>query len=245
MISYKIIVSYDGTDYAGWAPQKNKNSIVQILQDSFAKVFVKDIHILGASRTDAGVHALGQVALFKTDLVVEEKTMLWAWNNILPQSIVIRSLERVADFHPHVNVMQKTYWYHLFVETPLPFYARYGWQAPKFDLDRLHQALQCFVGTHDFHAFYMGDEKGDDTIRIIDAISIAYIPEYKAYRIEISGEKFMRHMIRRMVGAAVAVASRRDVTSDDIMYALQNRTLQKELYTAPAQGLLLYKIDYK
>jgi tRNA pseudouridine38-40 synthase len=245
MKQYKMTIAYDGTDYAGWIQQKDQPSIVQTLQDVFARVFKKEITILGASKTDAGVHAQGQVAVFKTDLAIESQKIMWAWNNALPQAIIIYSLEHDEQFHPHYNVCSKTYYYHLFFERPLPFYARYGTYVPyAIDIDQFKQALQIFKGSHDFQAFYTGNDRSD-TMRMIDEIKVLFLEQYNAYRVIIRGRKFLRHMIRRMIGAALAVASRESITQDDIRKALETGITNYELPTAPAQGLMLYAIDYK
>ena len=162
MKKYKIIVSYDGTDYYGWQMQPDQPSIQQTLQDTFAAIFDRKISILGASRTDAGVHALGQVATFKTDVTVSEIKMMYAWNNSLPDDIVIRSLEEVYEhFHSQYDVAQKTYWYHFTFERPVPFLQRYGWHVLyPVDLEKLQQCLAVFVGTHDFRSFATGEDMG-------------------------------------------------------------------------------------
>ena len=153
MKQYKLVIAYDGTAYAGWIQQKDYPSIVQTLQDTFAHVFKKGISLLGASKTDAGVHALGQVAVFETDIDVEMQQMLFAWNNVLPSSILIRSLEHDDLFHPHYYVKRKLYYYHFFTQRPLPFIARYGeYVGHLFDETRFNEALQLFVGEHDFSA---------------------------------------------------------------------------------------------
>ncbi len=241
---YKIVIAYDGTGYVGWIQQPDQPSIVQTLQDAFARTFEKDIRLLGASKTDAGVHAMGQVAVFKTDLEVDPDKMKWAWNNALPASIMIRSLEQDDQFNPHENVEEKTYYYHIFLERPLPFYARYGAHiAYPIDMDQFKKALALFKGTHDFHAFYTGDDR-DDTVRSIKNLYVEWIERYNCYRVVVIGEKFLRHMVRRIVGAALAVASRKSVGEKDIMHALKERKNNCELPTAPAQGLMLYKIKY-
>jgi tRNA pseudouridine38-40 synthase len=245
MQQYKMIIAYDGTDYAGWIQQKDQPSIVQTLHDSFERVFKKPITLLGASKTDAGVHALGQAAIFKSDIAVDTATMQWAWNNALPTSIMIRCLEQNDSFHPHYKVISKTYQYHLFFERPLPLYARYGaYISYPIDRKKFEAALQLFNGTHDFHAFYTGNDR-HDTVRTIHAIQFSYLKDYNAFRVEITGEKFLRHMVRRMIGAALAVASRESITLEDIITALATRTVNYELPTAPAQGLMLHEIRYK
>jgi len=103
MPRYKLILSYDGTDYAGWQIQPHRPSIEQIMRESFTRAFSEQVTLLGASRTDAGVHALGQVVLCVTPLDISPDKCAWVWNRALPSSIVIRSCERVDDqFHPHV-----------------------------------------------------------------------------------------------------------------------------------------------
>src|SRR5438128_2334288 len=149
MAVYKMVVAYDGTAYAGWQIQPDAVAIANVLQTTFFHVFHKSIKIIGASRTDAGVHALGQVASFVTDLSLDAKSMKKAWNNSLPGDILIRSLEKAADtFHPQCMVRQKIYWYHFFVERPLPFVQRYGhYVYKKVDITALQKSLALFVGT--------------------------------------------------------------------------------------------------
>lgn len=109
MQKYKIIVAYDGTDFHGWQIQPRDITVTSCLQKTYKHVFGQEISVFGASRTDSGVHALGQVAQFHTDLDIPEEKMREAWNRSLPSSIVIRSLQKVSqDFHPCANVLQKT-----------------------------------------------------------------------------------------------------------------------------------------
>jgi len=240
---YKIIISYDGTGFVGWLAQPDEPSIMGALQNSFHHVFAKKIQILGASKTDAGVHALGQVAIFKTDLAIEPKKMRWAWNKALPESIKIISLESNDQFNPHANVIDKTYWYYFSSEKPSPFFARYCWHYRlPFDEKLINKALQVFIGTHDFEHFYKGDDRVD-TIRTIKNISFEFVPAYNAYRITIVGEKFLRHMVRRMVGAALHVGAGK-IDLSEIKSALNKSASSNLLPTSPAKGLLLKKISY-
>lgn len=245
MKQYKLLIAYDGTDYSGWIQQKNASSIVQTLQDSFELVFKQKIKLLGASKTDAGVHALGQVAVFKTDCAVDLQRMLWAWNNVLPVSIVIRSLVHDDQFHPHYAVKSKIYYYHLFTNQPLPFVARYGnFVSYEFDSELFERTLQLFSGTHDFSAFYTGNDREGDTVRTVDEIRFEYIKRYHMYRVVIVGQRFLRHMIRRIVGVVLSVASGSGITHDDIRHALQTGVMNSRFATAPARGLMLRKIIY-
>lgn len=244
---YKIIVAYDGTNYHGWQIQPNRPTIAQALHKTFTKVFGVDASIIGASRTDAGVHALGQVALLKTELDVDVAKLLFAWNNRLPADLLIRSLEKVSEnFHPQRSVEQKTYWYHFFPERPLPFFARYGLHVRVMpDVDKLCQALQIFVGTHDFRSFCTGDDMGPDTVRTIDEINVTYIKRFKAYRIEVKGPGFLRYMIRRIVGACIITGQKDYFPLEYLCEVLLAKSPLHTLPTAPAHGLVLYKIKYK
>ena len=247
MKTYKIVISYDGTAYHGWQIQVGQHpTICAILQNTFKLVFEKEITITGASRTDAGVHAFGQVAAFSTDLRIKPDEMLEAWQRKLPEAIVIRSLEPArAGWNPRARVKQKTYHYHFFTERPLPFVARYGWYYWRpIDLKKLKKALKIFKGTHDFRSFCTGDDF-ENTVRTIDAIGLEYLPQYKAYRITVKGPGFLRYMIRRIVGACLTVASHDKLTTDHLKAVLAQKNPEQTLQTAPAQGLLLYKIQYK
>lgn len=246
MKTYKLIIAYDGSTYSGWQAQQQKPSIAAALNHAFAIVFKSPIKILGASRTDAGVHAVGQVARIKTNLAIAPDKLKWAWNNALPADIAIRSLKLVDDsFNPFCNVKQKIYYYHFFTERPSPFIQRYGYFYPyKIDFDILKKTLQFFVGTHDFCAFKSSEDMRTNTIRTIDAINLEYISRYKMYRITIKGQKFLRHMIRRIVGASLSVASKNNHTLELLQKIMATRNPRHTLPNAPAQGLMLYKIMY-
>lgn len=246
-IKYKIIVSYDGTAYHGWQAQPNKATIAGTLEQTFKKIFASDISVFGASRTDAGVHARGQVAVFSTDINLPSHRMLFAWNNMLPDDIVITSLELAGDdFHPHYNVKQKTYRYLVYCKRPSPFDARYGWYYyRKLNIDRFKAALAQFLGTHDFRSFCtIEDIVIENTVRTIDSIDVLYDTDLDAYRIEIKGEKFLRYMIRRMIGAAVKIGSDEKVPVAIIAQTLQKKDPSHTLPNAPACGLTLMNIEY-
>lgn len=246
MNTYKLIVAYDGTDYSGWQIQPTGTAIANILHKTFYTVFQKKVSILGASRTDAGVHALGQVVRAQIDFSISADALQHAWNCKLPSSIVIRSCELVENsFHPHIAVEQKTYWYNFFIDKPLPFVARYGMFFFKpLNIDKLQQALNVFVGTHDFRSFCTEEDQQKDTIRTIDAINLRYIRRLNMYQIEVKGERFLRYMVRRIVGAALETASRKKYSIFDLKATLQAKNPEHSLPTAPAKGLLLRKIKY-
>jgi tRNA pseudouridine38-40 synthase len=245
-VNYKIVVSYDGTDFSGWQYQPHAASVAQTLQDSFKALFGTSIKIVGASRTDAGVHAFGQVAIFSTDLDLEPVRMQRAWNDALPKTILVRDLVPAPlGFHPMYGVKEKTYGYHFFLKRPLPFVAPYGWFF-RYPLDRakLEQSLALFVGTHDFRSFCTGTEMGENTVRTINSIRLEHLQRYGIWRIEFKGPGFMRHMIRRIVGACMQTAAKPELSPDYLREVLALRDPRQELLNAPAQGLCLYKIRY-
>jgi len=247
MKRYKLTIAYDGTGYHGWQIQPKLTTITGLLQDHFYRTFQMPCQLVGASRTDAGVHALGQVAECRTNFDLEPEKLFYAWNNILPDDIVIRSLEKTREtFNLYKQVDYKIYYYHFFLKRPLPFVQRYGWffRYP-VDINKLSEALQIFVGTHDFRSFCTGDEMGTNTIRTINSTSIDYFRRFGLYRIAIKGPSFLRYMIRRIVGASIEVASRTNLSIEVLNKALAKKDPRLLLPNAPAKGLLLYKIVYK
>ena len=245
MTCYKIIVAYDGTAYHGWQSQPGETTVCQVLGDTFFKVFDQRIFILGASRTDAGVHALGQVAIVRCPIFIPADKVIMAWNNVLPKDIVIRDVQLLdALVHPHDGVVQKTYMYHFFTQRPMPFVQRYGWHYRRdVDIDLLQKALNIFVGTHDFRSFCTGNDL-QDTIRTIDSVHVEFLKEYEAYRITIKGKSFLRYMVRRIVGACLEVASQEKLTLDDLVRVFLDKNPCHTLPNSPAKGLVLYQILY-
>jgi len=246
MKKYKIIIAYDGTEYCGWQRQECVPSIAQCLEDRFAQVFGKKVALMGVSRTDGGVHAMGQVASFRLDLDIDTQKIMFAWNNVLPPDIVIRSIQEIGiDCNIHKNIESKTYYYHFFTKRPLPFVQRYGWfYRYPVDIEKLKNALKIFEGTHDFRSFCTGDER-ENTVRTIETIYLEYYARYNGYRIVVKGPKFLRYMIRRIVGAAIEVAARKNFDISYLQEVLDEKDPEQILPNAPAKGLLLYKIKYQ
>ncbi len=243
---YKVTISYDGTNYYGWQSQINARTVEHVLLTTFAKVFGQQpTFFLGASRTDAGVHAHGQVVMLDTTVPSPVHKMVQAWNAQLPDDIVICSIEPVSDvFHSHRGIIHKTYHYHIFMQYPSPFVQRYGWYYRfPLDINKLADTLQVFVGTHDFRSFCTVDDDVD-TVRTINHISVEWSDQLNAHRIAITGPKFLRYMIRRIVGASVEVASRPHLDKTYLQQILLEKDRKQRLYKAPAKGLTLHEILY-
>lgn len=248
MKTYKIIVAYDGTDFSGWQVQPTAPTVTSCLQETFYKVFGRGVTIVGASRTDSGVHALGQVARFHTDIGLPEATIKSAWNNLLPKSILIRDLQQITtDFHPQKNVKQKIYYYHLFLDRPNPFLARFGWHyksIDQVDFEKFSAALALYPGEHDFASFCKVEDDDKSTIRTIDSITLTPLPHHKTLRITIKGKSFLRFQIRRMVGYALDVARRKDLPVSYLQEMLDHPNPQQKLLKAEGCGLCLRKVIY-
>ncbi|MCK4265248.1 tRNA pseudouridine(38-40) synthase TruA [Candidatus Babeliales bacterium] len=248
MKKFKIIISYDGTDFQGWQSQSHKRTISDCLQKTFEKIFSKKVSIIGASRTDSGVHALGQVATFKTDLDAFGDKIIRAWNNALPESILIKNIEEVGqEFHPLKNVIQKVYYYNLFLSEPLPFFARYGWLyelSGRVDWEKFGQALSLYQGTHDFRSFCKIDEE-KNTVRTVNNIYVRKLKRFGILQVVIKGNSFLHFQIRRMIGYALDVARRSELSIQYIQELLDNPEPRQTLIKADGKGLVLGKIFYK
>ncbi|MCF7799894.1 tRNA pseudouridine(38-40) synthase TruA [Candidatus Babeliales bacterium] len=247
---FKIVIAYDGTDFCGWQTQLDKPTVCTCMQKAFYKTFKQKISLVGASRTDSGVHAIGQVAKFRTELNLKPKIILNAWNSILPKSILIRQVEKIDNnFHPCKNVLQKTYYYNFFLKRPLPFVSRYGWfcnYVEKIDLEKFERALNLYIGEHDFRSFCKIDiDENKNPIRKIDFIGLQKYSKHNLLQVVIKGKSFLRFQIRRMVGYALDVARRPDLSIDYLKNILDKPSPHQKLLKAESCGLILRKIDYK
>ncbi len=246
--SYKIIISYDGTDYCGWQWQSNGISINAVMRSTFARVFKQEDEtflLVGASRTDAGVHAQGQVVRLRTVLELSPDRLKKVWNDVLPSSIIIMHVECVDEsFHPQHTIAYKVYEYTFFTEQPSFRVQRFGWHLhKKVDMKRVQEALQLFIGTHDFAAFCKNTEDRP-TVLTIDSIAIQEVNDGGEWKIRVQGKSFLRHMIRRIVGACLWYGMYVKIPLTAITDALYHKKLCQTLPTAPAKGLCLKKIYY-
>ena len=241
------MVAYSGSRYAGWQWQPQLPSVDNTLRTTFKKVFQQDcFYLVGASRTDAGVHAEGQVVRIKTPLNgISCQKMVEVFNKALPQDVLIKSIEEVdSTFHPQHNIAYKIYEYVIFTERPHPHIAHMGWYVPMpFQENRLRQALSFFVGTHDFRLFCK-EEESKNTIRSVLSIDVEYNSDKKTYHIQVKGRSFLRYMVRRIVGSAVALALTKNAQIPINHGTIFKQKYTKILLTAPAQGLCLIHIEY-
>lgn len=244
---YKICLAYDGTHYSGWQIQSNALAIQEILEKKLSVILRRKTKVFGASRTDSGVHALGQVAHFEHIEEIDLFRFLAAINGVLPKNIRVKNIEPVdMAFHARYCAVNKIYHYHLnlgYVQDP--FTKLYSWHVPqKLDLDLLRECAALFVGTHDFTSFAnepLAGAVAKNPVRILTRLEL--VPEERGVRLEYEAKSFLYKMIRNITGALVEVAlgKRKIQEIPEIFSARDRRKVGK---TAPPQGLFLIKVDY-
>ncbi len=252
-----LTVAYDGTDYCGWQIQPQVPTIEGILNTELSRLLNEDIRVIGASRTDAGVHAEGAVAVFDTSSMIPGEKFSYALNQSLPADIVIRQSQEVAcDFHPRKVNCRKTYRYSIWHdEFPMPTNARYThWVHYPMDPDVMKQAARYFKGEHDFAAFCSAAADVESTVRTIYDIRVEYnekkvtkrtVPFDNCGRIDIfvTGNGFLYNMVRIIAGTLIEVGCGR-MAAEDIPEIIASCDRSRAGNTAPAKGLTLMGYDF-
>lgn len=240
----KITVSYDGTEYCGWQVQPNGVTVQQMLEDAVKKVTGESVRVTGSGRTDAGVHALGQVAHFDTNSSVPPEKFYKALNAHLPNDIKVLKSERADDnFHACNAAKRKTYAYSLYVsDTVLPLKERYSVMIDRApDIARMRSAANCFLGEHDFKAFCASGSGAKTTVRTIYNIDI----EERGcdLKVSVTGNGFLYNMVRRLVGTLL-MAGYGEITERDISETLLGDASSAIGKTLSAKGLCLINVAY-
>lgn len=239
-----LIVAYDGTNYHGWQMQPNAVTIEQILNEKLSELLKEDIQVIGASRTDAGVHAEGNVAVFDTNTSIPGEKISYALNHLLPEDIVIQeSFEVEPDFHPRKCDSIKTYQYRILNRNfNLPVKGRNAYHFyRKLDIDKMREAAAYFVGKHDFKNFCSSHTQAKSTIRIIYSFDIE--EEDEEIVLTVSGNGFLYNMVRMLTGTLLDVGTGR-MSPDKIPELLAAKERVHSPNTAPARGLTLLDIEY-
>lgn len=240
---YKCVVTYDGTCFHGFQTQNNLRTVQEEIEHVLLIINKKKTIIYPSGRTDSGVHAIGQVFHFDTDIVMKEENMRNAINSRLPKDIYIKKVEIVSeDFHARFSVLKKEYHYYIdFGEfDPLKRNYRYYFPYKKIDRNLLYQASQIFVGEHDFKSFTKNKDL-TDTTRII--YSIDFVWENDLLCIKIVGNGFMHNMVRILVAMWLECA-RGKCSLSGLKTILEEKNRVFAPKTAPASGLYLYKVYY-
>lgn len=244
----KLTVAYDGTNYCGWQVQPNGITIEEVLNKAICTLTGEEIAVIGASRTDSGVHAMGNIAVFDTGSRIPAERFSYALNQRLPEDIVVTKSEEVSlDWHPRYQNSLKTYEYHILnTKTPVPTKRLYNCFV-SFDLDvnRMRQGAQYLLGEHDFAAFCCIRTNAKTTVRAVTDLQIQQNPlKPEEITIRITGNGFLYNMVRIIAGVLIRVG-RGFYEPEKVLELLEGRERKKEAVTAPPQGLCLMEIVYE
>lgn len=241
----KLVVAYDGTNYHGWQVQDNGITIEEVLNRTIGELVQEDIKVIGASRTDAGVHACGNVAVFDTESQIPGDKFSFALNQRLPDDIRIQeSCEVDADFHPRYADTVKTYEYNILnrrFELPSKrLYAAFCYYP--MDIERMNQAAAYLVGEHDFKSFCSAGAQVQSTVRTVYAVNVT--KEDDMVHIRITGNGFLYNMVRIIAGTLMQVGTGL-MEPEQVKEILEARDRSKAGPTAVAKGLTLVEIRYE
>lgn len=239
-------IAYDGSEYSGWQIQPHSPSVQEVLQNELGKLYDgQSIHLIGSSRTDAGVHAQRFAAsfLYPERPDIPQERLFKALNRRLPPAIRIRSLKEVPlEFHSRYDALGKAYTYVLNLGDETPFSCRYSWRSiHELDPDRIADAAERLVGTHDYSSFVVERSMIDEAVRTIYRIDVRTIGGFCC--VTFVGNGFLYKMIRCLMGTLEA-AGYGKLSPDDVSGILEARDRTCAPETAPAKGLFLMKVFY-
>jgi len=244
MRNIRLTIEYDGTGYHGWQIQPNVRTVQGIIEGKLAQITGERVRLIASSRTDSGVHALGQVANFKTHSSLDARSFLKALNSLLPEDIRVKEVEEVDEaFHARFSAKGKIYEYRILNgELSSPFYRHFSWFVPgRLDLARMREAAMNLVGRHDFSSFCSSGSMHKTPIREIYEINVGRRGGLVVIRIEANA--FLKQMVRNIVGTLVEVG-RRKLTPSQFGTILEARDRRRAGIAAPAQGLFLVRVNY-
>lgn len=240
----KLTVAYDGTNYCGWQVQPNGITIEEVLNQAIRKLTGEEIAVIGASRTDSGVHALGNVAVFDTMSSIPPERFSYALNQRLPEDVVVVESEEVPlDWHPRYQDTLKTYEYHIInSKTVIPTKRLYNaFVSFPLDVAKMRQGASYIVGEHDFAPFCCIRTNAKTTVRTVTDLQITQ--QGDDITIRITGNGFLYNMVRIIAGVLIRVG-RGFYEPEKVKELLEGVERTQEAITAPAQGLFLVKIQY-
>lgn len=246
MKNYKITIQYDGTRYKGWQVQKSTDMTIQgKIQDVLSAMTGQEIEVIGSGRTDAGVHAYGQVANFHIPKHFTKDEVLQYLNHYLPMDIAVISIEEVDErFHARYHAVSKTYMYRIHTsQIPNVFERKYMYSyTESLDVSKMREAAKHLIGTHDFMAFCGNKKMKKSTIRTVTSIDI----QEKESEIQISytGDGFLQQMIRIITGTLIEVGNGTK-QPEDILSIMESKVRENAGYTVPADGLVLKQVEYE
>ncbi len=248
-LNIKLTIEYNGTPYSGWQSQKNGETIQDIIQDAILKTTGIEIKLTAAGRTDAGVHALGQVANFRIAHHLEAEKYKDALNFYLPDDIRIQKSETVdISFNSRFDALSKIYRYIIGFEKSALYYD-YRWEIPEqLNTDVLLESSEFIIGEHDFAPFCVVSSRKENNLCNIETAFWRF--ENNQAILEIKGNRFLHSMIRSLVGAMVNIArlkqdkNKQNLTLESFRDIIESSTGERVTNTAPAQGLYLVSVQY-
>ncbi|MDP1852768.1 MAG: tRNA pseudouridine(38-40) synthase TruA [Candidatus Omnitrophota bacterium] len=253
MRNIKLVIEYDGTNYAGWQKQKNtRRTIQETIEAALAKILQEKMNLIASGRTDSGVHAFGQTANFNTNSKISPENIRKALNSLLPEDISISDAEDAPlGFHARFSAKSKTYRYLILSQDyPSALLRNYTYRfSYKLDLSKMRQATKILLGRHDFAAFCASGSSVKNTIKNISRITIKkvsytlYASRYTLIAIDITADGFLYNMVRSIVGTLLEIGKRK-AKPDVVREILRTRKRNLLGPTAPARGLCLLKVTY-
>jgi len=244
MRNVKLTIAYDGTNYKGWQLQKNGRTVQEELEEAIEKIFGKHHRVNAASRTDAGVHARGQVAHFKLSSPILSQKIVMALNTALPEDIAIIDAEDVSpDFHSRFDTASKIYRYHILNSRQRdPFSEKHSWRVPyRLNIPLMRKEAGVLVGQHDFKSFQARDKREGSSVRKVFHIDITKKKSFLTIEIEADG--FLYNMVRNIVGTLID-AGRGYLPPGSMRKILKSRDRTTAGPTAPGKGLFLVEVKY-
>ncbi|MBQ7920488.1 MAG: tRNA pseudouridine(38-40) synthase TruA [Lachnospiraceae bacterium] len=240
----RLTVAYDGTAYCGWQVQPGVVTIESELNRCLSDLLQEDIQVIGASRTDSGVHAMGNIAVFDTTARMPGDKVSYALNQRLPEDIRIQKSEEVPlDWHPRHQNSRKTYEYRIYRgEFPMPVKRLYSlFTYHKLDVKAMQEAAEYFVGEHDFKSFCQVGAQVESTVRTIYELSVE--EQGQELVIRVTGNGFLYNMVRIIAGTLMEVGQGKR-NPEDVPKIIEAKNRQAAGPTAPPQGLMLVKYQY-
>ena len=243
MRNIRLTIEYDGTNYHGWQIQDSDRTVQQTLRDAIQQITGEEINLIGAGRTDAGVHAEGQVANFRSQTRISTEQLPFAINSALPRDVAVKHAEDVPlEFHARFGARSKLYRYLIWndrIPSPLNRH-RYAWVRQPLDLTKMQTAATGLVGTHDFQSFST-QSRDKNTERTVTRLAIER--EGCLFRLEIEANGFLYNMVRAISGTLIDVG-RGHTPVEQVEAMLQARSRKEGGPVAPAPGLYLVRVDY-
>lgn len=246
MRNIKLTIEYDGKRYLGWQRLGDSDNTIQgKIENILKQMTTEKIEIIGSGRTDAGTHARGQIANFKTESTMELEKMLEFMNRYLPRDIIIKKVEEVPErFHSRYNATGKKYSYYIWNDAiPSAFERQYTFQyAKKLDIDRMNKACSLLIGSHDFIGFSSLKKSKKSTVRTIEELSIQR--EGKKIHFTFVGDGFLHNMVRIIMGTLLEIGAGTMIV-DSIEEVFESKIRQYAGETVPSQGLFLDEVYYR